>query len=136
MFVLTILEKIKETRLKLSQGHVTLLQKIANYEEARVKLTNTQLNKLKYVALKKLRKTFKIKNSNNKTEKWNKKREEWGFLSALSASLAASVAQLVISSVVNILQEEEPPWWQEKDIMITWIKSFSPTSSFKPKRGY
>ena len=110
MFVLTILEKIKETRLKLSQGHVTLLQKIANYEEARVKLTKTQLNKLKYVALKKLRKTFKIKNSNNKTEKWNKKREEWGFLSALSASLAASVAQLVISSVVNILQEVESPW--------------------------
>ena len=39
MFVLTSLEKIKETRLKFSQGSVTVLQAIANYQEARVKLT-------------------------------------------------------------------------------------------------
>ena len=38
---LTILEKIKETRLKFSQGSVTLLKIIANYQEVRVKLTNT-----------------------------------------------------------------------------------------------
>ena len=50
MFVLTILDKTKETRLKFSQGSVIVLQKIANYQEARVKLTNTQLNKLKYAA--------------------------------------------------------------------------------------
>ena len=50
MFILTILEKIKETRLKFSQGSVTVLQKMANYQEARVKLTNTQLNTLKYAA--------------------------------------------------------------------------------------
>ena len=44
MFVLTILEKIK---LKFSQGSVIVLQKVTNYHEARVKLSNTQLNKLK-----------------------------------------------------------------------------------------
>ena len=47
MFVETILEKIKETRLKLSQGSVTILYKMVNYEEVRVKLANSQLNKLK-----------------------------------------------------------------------------------------
>ena len=52
MFVLTILEKIKETRLKFSQGTVILLRKIPNYQEARVKLTKTQLNKLKSAAKK------------------------------------------------------------------------------------
>ena len=47
MFSLTILEKIKETRLTFSQGSLTVLQKMANYQEPRVKLTNIQLNKLK-----------------------------------------------------------------------------------------
>ena len=47
MFVLTILETIKEARLKVSQGSVTVLWKIANYEKAWVKLTNTQRNELK-----------------------------------------------------------------------------------------
>ena len=44
-------EKIKETRLKISQGSVTVLQngKISR----RVKLTNTQLSKLKSTAKKK-----------------------------------------------------------------------------------
>ena len=50
MFVLKILEKIKKKRLKFSQGSVTVLQKMANYQEARVKLTNTRLNKLKSAA--------------------------------------------------------------------------------------
>ena len=50
MFVLTILEKIKETKLKFSQGSGTVLQIMANYQEARVKLTNTQLSKLKSAA--------------------------------------------------------------------------------------
>ena len=45
MFVLTILEKIKETRLKFSQGSVTALQKMVSYQEARVELTNTKLKK-------------------------------------------------------------------------------------------
>ena len=31
MFVLTILEKIKGTRLKFSQGSVTVLQKMVNF---------------------------------------------------------------------------------------------------------
>ena len=46
-FILKILEKIIETRLKFSQGSVTVLKKIANYQETRVKLTSTQLIKLK-----------------------------------------------------------------------------------------
>ena len=53
MFVLKILEWIKETRLKYSQGSVTLLQKMANYQETRVNLTNTQLNKLNSAATNK-----------------------------------------------------------------------------------
>ena len=47
MFVLTFLEKIKETRVTISQGSVTALWKRASYQETRVKLTNSQLNKLK-----------------------------------------------------------------------------------------
>ena len=47
MFILTILEKIKETRLKFSQGSVTVSQKMTSYQELRVKLSNIQLNKLK-----------------------------------------------------------------------------------------
>ena len=45
MFVLRILEKVKEIRVKFSQGSVTVLQKMANYEEANVNLTNTQQKK-------------------------------------------------------------------------------------------
>ena len=47
MFILMVLEKIKEKRLKFLQGSVAILEKMANYQEARVKLTTTQLNKLK-----------------------------------------------------------------------------------------
>ena len=50
MLVLPILEKIKESRLKFSQGSVTVLWKMVNYEKARVKLTNMQLDKLKSAA--------------------------------------------------------------------------------------
>ena len=41
MFVLTISEKIKETRLNFPDGSVTVLQKMTNYEETGVKITNT-----------------------------------------------------------------------------------------------
>ena len=64
MFVLAILEKIKETRLKFSQGSVTVLQKMANYQEARDKLTNTQLNKLKSAAKNKKQTTLRINKKN------------------------------------------------------------------------
>ena len=37
-------------RLKLFQKGVTVLKRIANYQEARVKLTNTKLDKLKSAA--------------------------------------------------------------------------------------
>ena len=40
----------KKTKLKISQGIVAVLHNIASYQEARVKLTNTQLNKLKSAA--------------------------------------------------------------------------------------
>ena len=43
LFVSTILEKIKEMCLKCSQGSVTVLLNMSNYEEERVKLTNTSL---------------------------------------------------------------------------------------------
>ena len=52
MFVLAVLEQIKETRLKFSQGSLTVLWKMTNCEEAGVKLTNTQLDKLKSAAKK------------------------------------------------------------------------------------
>ena len=47
------LKKIKEERSIFSQGNVTVLQKMTN-EKARVKLTNTQLNKLKFTGNKRL----------------------------------------------------------------------------------
>ena len=47
MFVLIILEKIKEMRLKFSQGSITIINIMGNYQEARVKLSNTLLKKLK-----------------------------------------------------------------------------------------
>ena len=49
MFVLTMLEK-KGKKSTFSQGSVAVLQKMANYQEARVKVRDTQLNKLKYAA--------------------------------------------------------------------------------------
>ena len=42
MFFLTILEKIKRTRLNISRGNSRVSWKMVNYEEARVKLTKTQ----------------------------------------------------------------------------------------------
>ena len=50
MSILTILEKIKETGLKFAQGSITVLQTMTNYQEERVKLANTLLNKLKSAA--------------------------------------------------------------------------------------
>ena len=41
MFLSTISETIKEKRLKFSQGSLRVLQEMASYEEARIKLTNT-----------------------------------------------------------------------------------------------
>ena len=49
MFILSILEKIKEARLKLYQGSVVLLKRMKNYQ----KLKNTQLTKLRSAATNK-----------------------------------------------------------------------------------
>ena len=57
MFALTILEKIKDTRPKFSQGSVTALQKF--FKKARVKTTNTQLYKLKSAASNKIGTTLR-----------------------------------------------------------------------------
>ena len=43
MFVLIILERIKETKLKFSQGSLTVLQKMLNYQEAKVKYAIKQI---------------------------------------------------------------------------------------------
>ena len=64
MFILTNLEKMKETRLKFSQGSVTVLKIKATYQEAKIKLTYSKLNKLKSAAKNKT-----CKNMNNKYEK-------------------------------------------------------------------
>ena len=50
MFVLIVLKKIKEMRLKFFQGSVIVLWVMTNYQEPRVKQTNTQLKKLKFAA--------------------------------------------------------------------------------------
>ena len=68
MFVLTSLEKIKERWLKLSGGSVTVLKKISNCQEARVKLRNTQLDKLKSAAKNKTRITLIINKKNLEDE--------------------------------------------------------------------
>ena len=68
MFVLTISEKIEETRLKFSQESVTVLSIMANYQEVRVKLTITQLNKLKSAAKNKTRTTLKLTEKNFEDE--------------------------------------------------------------------
>ena len=68
MFVLTILEKIKETRFKFSQGSVTVLKKMGNYQEARVNRTNTQLNKLKFVANHKAETILRLNKKNFEDE--------------------------------------------------------------------
>ena len=60
MFLLKILEKIKETRLKSSQGSVTVLYEMINYQEKRVKLTNTELSKLKSEAKNETGTTLRI----------------------------------------------------------------------------
>ena len=66
MFTLTILEKIKETRLRLSEGSETVSSKMVNYQEVRVNLTNTQRNKLKFAAENNTRTIIRMTNRNFK----------------------------------------------------------------------
>ena len=65
---LMIFDKINEDRLKFFQGSVTILKNMANYEEARIKLTNTQLNKLKSEAKNKTGTTLRITKKNFQDE--------------------------------------------------------------------
>ena len=57
MFVLKILEKIKEPRLKFSQRSLKVLSKMVIYQETIIKLINIQLTKLKPAAKKTAKKT-------------------------------------------------------------------------------
>ena len=66
MFTLTILEKIKETRLRLSEESETVSSKMVNYQEVRVNLTNTQRNKLKSAAENNTRTIIRMTNRNFK----------------------------------------------------------------------
>ena len=66
MFTLTILEKIKETRLRLSEGSETVSSKMVNYQEVRVNLTNIQRNKLKSAAENNTRTIIRMTNRNFK----------------------------------------------------------------------
>ena len=68
MFVSTALEKIKQTKLKFSQGSARVLSKTANYQETRVNLTNIKLNKLKAAAKNKTRTILRL-NKNNFEDK-------------------------------------------------------------------
>ena len=68
MFALKILENIKEVRLKCSQVSAMTLQKRMSFEEARIKLTNTQLNKLKFVTKNSTGATLRISKKNFQDE--------------------------------------------------------------------
>ena len=63
-----VLEKDKERRIKFYKESVTVLYTLANYQEARVKLINTQLNKLKSTAKTKKKKKSKKKSINKKNQ--------------------------------------------------------------------
>ena len=62
------MEIIKETRLKFSQGSVTVLQIMANYQEVRVKLKSTQLSKLKSAAKSRTDTILRINKKNFQNE--------------------------------------------------------------------
>ena len=53
---------------QFSLGSVTVLQKMTNYQEARVKLTTTQLNKLKFAAKNKVVNTLRTTKKNFQDE--------------------------------------------------------------------
>ena len=63
-----VLEKDKERRIKFCKESATVLYTLANYQEARVKLINTQLNKLKSTAKTKKKKESKKKSINKKNQ--------------------------------------------------------------------
>ena len=56
--------------VKFSQESVTVLQKKMNYEESRVKVTNTQLHRLKSAAKNKTGSMLRIKRKTFKMKDW------------------------------------------------------------------
>ena len=70
MFIFTILEKIKKTRSRFSQESITVSQKMANYQEAKVELLicseikkNFQDQELPYEFFLTTRQITKIRNA-------------------------------------------------------------------------
>ena len=59
---------MKETRLKFSQGSVTVLLIVTSCQKAKVKLTNTQLNKLESAAKNKTETILRINKKNFQDE--------------------------------------------------------------------
>ena len=59
---------MKETRLKFSQGSVTVLLIVTSCQKAKVKLTNTQLNKLESAAKNKTETILRINTKNFQDE--------------------------------------------------------------------
>ena len=64
MFNLMISEKKRRNKIKIFSKKCNSFIIIANYQEASVKQTNTQLNKLKSVAKNKTRTMLRINNKN------------------------------------------------------------------------
>ena len=68
VFVLTIWGKIKQTRLTFSRRSVTVLLILENYQEARVKWTNTHLNKVKLASKNKKEAILRLNKKNFEDE--------------------------------------------------------------------
>ena len=101
MLGLTILKKSK--RRKYSQGSVKVLQITANYQEARVKLTSTRLNKLKSAAKNKTGTMLRLNKKNYQDEEWLHKlflttrqtiRQRHAFANNMSTDMKLSKAQI------------------------------------------
>ena len=79
-------------RVKFSRGSATVLQKMANYQEARVKLTNKQLNKLKSSAKNKTRTILRLNKKNFEDEEMSHELTE--FLINISTDIKLTKAQI------------------------------------------
>ena len=107
MFILTILEKNKEMRLKFSQGIVIVLWKMANYQKASVKLTNTQLSKSKSSAKHKtgILRLKKFEDEELPNELFLTTRQTTKIINAL-ANIKSTDIRLSITQISKIIQLE------------------------------
>ena len=108
MFILTILEKTKEMRLKFSQGSVIVLWKMANYQKSCVKLTNTQLSKSKSAAKNKTGIILRLKKFEDEelpNELFLTTRQTTKIINAL-ANIKSTDIKLSITQISKIIQLE------------------------------